>query len=137
MQGNGHVKRAAMEGVGFDLMMGADLFRGQGAMPEQCSLIGGGAHSRLWGQIVADMFESRMMRPKNLQYIGALGAALMAGVGTGLIKDFQMAAEITKSDNISVPKPEETAVYRKLLPIYKEFYEKLLPVYKELQSVKL
>ena len=52
MQDNGHVIRAAMEGVGYDLMMGADLFRAEGAMPEQCNLIGGGAHSRLWGQDV-------------------------------------------------------------------------------------
>lgn len=137
MQDNGHVIRAAMEGVGYDLMMGADLFRAEGAMPEQCNLIGGGAHSRLWGQIIADMFEARMMRPKNLQYIGALGAALLAGVGTGLIKDFQMAAEITRSDNVSVPNLQETEIYRKLLPVYKRFYEQLLPVYKELQTIKL
>lgn len=136
-QDNGHIIRAAMEGVGYDLMMGADLFREQGAMPQQCNLIGGGAHSKLWGEIIADMFESNMMRPKNLQYIGALGAALFAGVGTGLFKDFQMASEITRSDNISVPNPEETAVYRKLLPVYKHFYEALLPVYKELQDVRL
>ena len=137
LQDNGHVIRAAMEGVGFDLMMGADLFRKEGAMPEQCNLIGGGAHSRLWGQIIADMFDAKMMRPKNLQYIGALGAALLAGVGTGLIKDFKIAAEITKSDNISDPDPKESAVYRKLLPVYKRFYEQLLPVYKELQDIKL
>ena len=92
-QDNGHIIRAAMEGVGYDLMMGADLFREQGAMPQQCNLIGGGAHSKLWGEIIADMFESSMMRPKNLQYIGALGAALFAGVGTGLFKDFQMAGD--------------------------------------------
>lgn len=137
MQDNGHVIRAAMEGVGFDLMMGAELFRREGAMPEQCNLIGGGAHSTLWGQIIADMFESRMMRPKNLQYIGALGAALIAGVGTGMIKDFQMAAEITRSDNVSVPDPKETEMYKKLLPVYRRFYEQLMPVYKELQDIRL
>ncbi len=137
MQENGNVIRAAMEGVGFDLMMGAELMRQEGAMPEQCSLFGGGAHSQLWGQILASMFESKMMRPKNLQYIGALGATLLAGVGTGIIKDFQMAAQITQSDDISLPDPDETAVYRKLLPIYKEFYEQLMPVYKELQDIQL
>ena len=137
LQDNGHVIRSAMEGVGFDLMMGAELFRQENAMPDQCNLIGGGAHSTLWGQIIADMFESKMMRPKNLQYIGALGAALIAGVGTGIISDFEMAAEITKSDNSSVPNAENTAVYKKLLPVYKKFYEQLLPVYKELQSIEL
>ncbi|MBR0085285.1 MAG: hypothetical protein IJL97_01925 [Lachnospiraceae bacterium] len=41
INGKGHVIRSAMEGVGFDLMMGADLFRKEGAMPETCNLIGG------------------------------------------------------------------------------------------------
>ncbi len=134
---SGHVIRAAMEGVGFDLMMGAELFRRENALPDQCNLIGGGARSRLWGDIIASMFESKMMRPKNLQYIGALGAALMAGVGTGLVKDFEMAAEVTKSDNVSIPDPKQTAVYRKLLPVYRKFYEAMLPVYEELQMIKL
>ena len=137
LQDTGHVIRAAMEGVGFDLMMGANLFREVGAMPEQCNLIGGGAHSGLWGQIIADMFQSRMMRPKNLQYIGALGAAIIAGVGTGLFENFEMALEITKSDNISVPDPETGEIYQKLLPVYKEFYEALLPVYRDLQKIEL
>jgi len=136
-QDNGHVIRSAMEGVGYDLMMGAELFRKEGAMPEQCNLIGGGAHSTLWGQIIADMFESKMMRPKNLQYIGALGAALIAGVGCGIIKNFQIAAEITKSDNISIPNEAETIVYQKLLPVYRKFYEQLMPAYKELQNIVL
>ncbi|MBR0085284.1 MAG: hypothetical protein IJL97_01920 [Lachnospiraceae bacterium] len=86
---------------------------------------------------MADMFEANMMRPKNLQYIGALGAALMAGVGTGLFKDFAMAAEVTKSDDITAPNPENTAAYRKLLPVYRKFYEALMPVYKELQDITI
>lgn len=134
---NAHVVRAAMEGVGFDLMMGADLFRREGAMPGQCSLIGGGSHSPFWSQIISDMFESRMMRPKNAQYIGALGAALIAGVGTGLIDGFKMAAEITRSDDIFLPQKEATESYRKLLPVYRKFYEQLLPAYKELQKIEL
>ncbi|MEA4895576.1 MAG: FGGY family carbohydrate kinase [Oscillospiraceae bacterium] len=137
LQDNGHIIRAAMEGVGFDLMMGSDLFRREGAMPDMCNLIGGGANSTLWGQIIASMFGSSMMRPKNLQYIGALGAALFAGVGTGMIKDFEMAAQITKSENISLPNPSESAVYQKLLPVYRRFYEQLMPVYEELQEIQL
>lgn len=137
MQDNAHIIRAAMEGVAFDLMMGAELFKEQNALPNSCNLIGGGANSDLWRQILADMCGVTMMRPKNLQHIGALGAALIAGVGVGLIRDFDMAAEITKTDDIARPNPENAGVYKKLLPVYREFYEALMPVYQELQGIQL
>lgn len=137
MQSSGHIIRAAMEGVGFDLMMGAELLKEQGALPSNCNLIGGGAKSDLWRQILADMCGVAMMRPRNLQYIGALGAALMAGVGTGLIRDFDMAAEITKSEDVAQPQAENAEIYKKLLPVYRKAYEGLMPVYSELQAVGL
>ncbi|MEX1307929.1 MAG: FGGY family carbohydrate kinase [Eubacteriales bacterium] len=135
MHGEGHVIRAALEGVGFDLMMGADFYKKMGAMPKSANLIGGGAKSDLWRQILASMFGIQIARPKSLQHIGALGAALMAGVGTGIIKDFDVAAEICKSDDIADPIAEQTAVYEELLPIYMKFYEQLIPAYKALQSI--
>lgn len=132
----GHLIRAAMEGVGFDLMMGAEFFEQVGAMPQTANLIGGGANNDLWMQILADMFNVEISRPKNLQHIGALGAAFMAGVGTGYIKDFTMVPEIIRSDDAMKPGAAEHQVYQKLLPVYKKSYEQMLPVYRELQNLK-
>lgn len=129
-----HVIRSAMEGVGFDLMMGADFFKTMGAMPTEANLIGGGANSDLWMQILASMFNIRMTRPKNKQHIGALGAALMAGVGTGLIRDFSMAAEIVKTTDSREPIAADYDKYQALLPVFKKFYEQLIPAYKQLQN---
>ena len=130
-----HVIRAAMEGVGFDLMMGADFFKKMGVLPETANLIGGGANSAFWTQMLASMFGIRIMRPKNRQHIGALGAALMAGVGTGIIRDFDIAANIIKSKDNMKPNPDDTKVYDRFLPVYKKFYEQLIPAYKSLQKV--
>ena len=129
-----HIIRSAMEGVGFDLMMGADFFKKMGAMPGDATLIGGGANSDLWMQILASMFNVRMTRPKNKQHIGALGAALMAGVGIGLIKDFSMAAEIVKTTDTKEPAAADFEKYQALLPVFKKFYEQLIPAYKNLQN---
>lgn len=130
-----HIIRASMEGVGFDLMMGAKFFKKMGVFPQNANLIGGGARNNLWRQILSSMFGVQITRPKNIQHIGALGAALIAGVGIGLIKDFDVAAKIIKTNDTANPNAEETAVYEKLLPIYERFYEQLIPVYKELQKL--
>lgn len=127
----GHLIRAALEGIGLDLMMGSDFFKKLGVLPDNCTINGGGANSDLWCEILASMFGIRITRPKNLQHIGALGAALMAGVGTGIIKDFDMASEIVKSDDYFDPIPSQTEIYERLLPVYKKFYEQLLPAYRE------
>lgn len=129
-----HILRAAMEGVGFDLMMGADFFKSLGAMPKEANIIGGGAKSDLWMQIMASMCGVTMTRPKNLQHIGALGAALFAGVGVGLIKNFDIAAEIIKSEDRAEPNPADREVYQRLLPAYKRFYEQLMDAYRELKK---
>lgn len=136
MHTQAHVIRAAMEGVGFDLMMGSDFFKRLGVLPEHSSIIGGGANNPLWCEIIASMAGMNMTRPVNQQHIGALGAALMAGVGTGLIKDFDVANAIMKPDAHFAPRADWTKVYEKLLPIYKVFYEQLLPAYRDLQSIQ-
>lgn len=136
-QDNGHIIRAAMEGPVFDLMIGTELLRENGVIPDRCTIIGGGAKSDLWVQIVADMFHMPVMRPKSPQHIGALGAALYAGVGTGLIPDFSAAADIIKTDDVIYPNEENYQKYKRLLPIYRRFYEQLMPVYRELQDITI
>ena len=128
----GHIIRAAMEGIGYDLMMGIDFFRQMDVMASETRVIGGGAKNELWVQILANMFNTKILRPKNLQHIGALGAAAIAGVGAGLIKDFSVVDNLIQTKDAKYPNEQENLTYRKLLPVFKKFYESLIPVYKEL-----
>lgn len=130
-----HLVRAALEGVGFDLMMGMEFFESMGNRPSEVRLIGGGAKNNLWRQILADMFDATMTLPNNMQHIGAMGAAMIAGVGVGVIKDFSRIDGIINPSDPMEPKKEETEIYRNLLPAYKACYEQLMPVY-DLQNQK-
>ncbi|MEG1991483.1 MAG: FGGY-family carbohydrate kinase, partial [Christensenella sp.] len=132
---HGNIIRAAMEGMAFDLMMGVDFFKMMGVMSDEARLIGGGANNDLWMQMLASMFGVKMIRPQNLQHIGALGAALIAGVGAGLISSLDVANDVIRLRDSVEPVEEETKVYQKLLPIFKHFYESLMPVYKELSKL--
>ena len=123
------VIRAAMEGVGFDLMMGAEFFRGRGALPQKANMIGGGANSGLWMDILASMFGIRLSAPRNRQHIGALGAALNGMVGIGMLEDFEAANDMIISERTAGPNKEEREIYQKLLPVFQNFYEALMPAY--------
>lgn len=136
MHTNGHLIRAAMEGVGLDLMMGINFFKQMNVMSDEARLIGGGANSEIWMQILSNMFNVKMVRPRNLQHIGALGAAAIAGVGTGLLKDFSIVDNLIKDDNAKEPQISEHQKYSKLLPVFENFYEALMPVYREFGNLE-
>jgi len=73
----GHLLRSAMEAAAFGLKMGLTAFQEQGLSPVAIHLIGGGANSPDWRQIIADVFETPVECP-NAEEAAALGAALQA-----------------------------------------------------------
>ncbi|MFH2131531.1 MAG: FGGY-family carbohydrate kinase, partial [bacterium] len=69
--------RASMEGATFGLKYGLEVMRRQGISPSQIRLVGGGAKSKVWRQIVADIFDCPVICPR-VEEAGALGAAIQA-----------------------------------------------------------
>jgi len=75
------MSRAVMEGVALSLRDGASALERTGHVMHSCRLIGGGARSDEWAQIMADVFA----KPLNRTTIAAsaYGTAVIAGVGLG------------------------------------------------------
>ena len=72
-----HMVRSAMEGALFALRFGQDAFSSLGAIPRQIRLTGGGAKSRVWQQLAADIFGCGVVVP-DVSETAALGGALQA-----------------------------------------------------------
>lgn len=72
-----NVCRAAMEGATFGLRYGLDVMRRYDIKATEIRLVGGGAKSAVWRQIVADIFNCPVVCPQTAE-AGALGAALQA-----------------------------------------------------------
>ena len=66
-----------MEGATLGLRYGLDVLRQQGLTPTEIRLVGGGAKSPLWRQMVADVFDCPVVCPESSE-AGAVGAALQA-----------------------------------------------------------
>jgi sugar (pentulose or hexulose) kinase len=69
--------RAAMEGATLGLRYGLDVMLRNGIRPTEIRLVGGGAQSPVWRQLVADIFNLPVVSPVSTE-AGALGAALQA-----------------------------------------------------------
>src|SRR5258708_28336793 len=87
-----HLIRAVLEGIAFSLKDCYAIIREQGLEIEQMRATGGGAKSPIWRQIIADVLGVELVTT-NAQEGPAFGAALLAGVATGVYSSFQQTCE--------------------------------------------
>jgi xylulokinase len=99
-------------------------------------MIGGGAKSALWREIIANMLDASIEIPKNMQHIGALGAAAIAGVATGIFGDFSVVDKLVVTSNIIQPDKTSNEKYNRLMPIYRKCYQSVMPIYDALAEIK-
>jgi xylulokinase len=127
--GRAEIARAVLEGVAFNLKMILDAFLEQGAEIQAMRLIGGGARSALWRQILADVYGLPILRPALLAEATSLGTAIAGGVGVGLFPDFSVAHEIVQIEEGERPQPTAQALYAELYPLFQETYRVLEPIF--------
>ena len=88
----GHMIRALMEGVAFDLRHSLECFKRLGLPIDELRIGEGGAKSELWSAIQADVF-GQDVRIMETREVSAIGAAIIAGIGVGMFSDFESACE--------------------------------------------
>lgn len=121
----GHFIRAAMEGVAFSLKHNLDIAQEAGACVSELRAMGGAANSLLWTQIKADVTGKRIIVPSS-DTATTLGAAILAGAGIGMYKDFEEAAARTVvTKRVHEPNLAYRAEYEKNYHIYLQLYEQL------------
>lgn len=120
-----HFIRASMEGVAFSLKHNLDTARSAGADVEILCAMGGAANSRVWTQMKADVTGKKIVVPSS-DTATTLGAAILAGVGTGVFSSFEDAVARTvviKREHL--PDVEKFKKYQKTYQIYISLYENL------------
>ncbi|BDG01627.1 xylulokinase [Anaeromyxobacter oryzae] len=74
---------AVLEGVAFGLADGLAALQEAGARVEALSVVGGGARSGVWTQLIADVLDVRLETPEGGERGAALGAARLAQIACG------------------------------------------------------
>jgi len=127
--------RSVMEGVSYSLLDCISIIRELGVTSSEIRASGGGGRSALWRQMQADMFETDVVTVNSTEG-GALGAALLAGVGTGLYKSVPEACDaVIKVAVRQKPVKANTDVYKRYYEIYKNLYNALKDSYKDVAGI--
>lgn len=118
-----HMIRAAMEGVAYALLHNLEVAEAAGATLGVLRAMGGAANSHVWTQIKADVTGKRIEVAAS-DTATTLGAAMLAGVGTGVYQDYEEAVQKTVHI-MRAHAPDETvhAQYRKGYETYRALYE--------------
>ncbi|KPL72032.1 hypothetical protein ADN00_16230 [Ornatilinea apprima] len=121
-----HLVRAVLEGVVFSLRQGLDLMQTLGAPIQRIVASGGGTRHPLWLQLQADIF-ARPIYQSSTPEAAALGAALLAAVGSGYYASFEQACQHIVHWKPAAIEPIENNVrlYEEIYPHYCSLYPTL------------
>jgi xylulokinase len=123
-----NVWRAALEAVAFGFRHHTEVFAEMGLATRQVLACDGGAASDLWLQITADVLEQPVQRLLN--HPGScLGAAFVAGMGVGSLKDWSAISHYVRPDRVFEPTADGPAIYREAYSLYRGLYDRLRDLY--------
>ena len=120
----GHFVRAIMESIAYTIKEYADYI---GEKTDEIRSMGGGANSKLWCEIKAEVLQKRVITLKENE-TACLGSAIFAGIGAGIYADTATAADkIVQKNKEYMPKQNG---YTDLYSEYKKKEKKIMEIYK-------
>jgi xylulokinase len=124
-----HFTRSVLEGVGFALRSILEVHREKRPIAE-LRVIGGGAVSALWLQIMADVCKARVRTVDvRADSVTSLGVALAAGTGVGVYNNLDEAAATVKAAETWNPREDVLSEYEKRFNIYLRLYPQVKSLY--------
>ena len=126
--------RSTLEGVGFALRSILEVIE-KVVEVKAIRLIGGGAKSEVWRNILANIYGKRLEVLRMQGEATSYGAAIAAGVGVGLFKDYEIAAKIIKKEKDYHATKEVHQRYSRFFDFYKSLYSQLKPSFHSLRQI--
>ncbi len=132
----GHILRALFEGVVFEHRRHVEVLAAAGLSFEAAVMSGGGARSPHWPQMMADCLGLPITVSEG-EETGALGAAIAAGVGSGVFADLEAGvAAMTRVRQVYEPAAAEKPRYDDRYRTYLDLVDAMMPVWTALQAAR-
>ena len=98
-------------------------------------ILGGSTKSPFWNQLQANIY-NRPVQTLKIPDAAVAGAAVFAGVGSGLYSDIREGVgNLVKSNEVFEPEAEAAAIYDEMYSLFCHTYEALAPkVFSELAN---
>ncbi len=130
-----HLMKAVYEGIGYNLRWIMENYqKDYGFDCRNLRIIGGGALTGAWMQIIADITGKTFDVVKDPRSSGALGVAVVAMIGLGHLKGFEEVRNFVRVEKTYRPNPENRGIYDQLFADYKNIYYGLSSAYKTANS---
>ena len=127
--GRGHMTQAVLEGVAFAFRDMLEISKRSGIKVESTKVCGGGAKSRLWLRILANVLNLRLEIPEREEG-PSLGAAMLAAVACGEYKTVEEAAEkIVKIKEFVEPEKKLVENYDRCYETFRQIYPACKGIY--------
>ena len=128
--GKAHFTRAIMEAVAFMIRRDLEGINRLGVGAKELRVLGGGAKSRLWSQIKADVCQMPVVVPSHGE-AAVLGAAMLAAVGSGLHRDIPIAVtSMAREGERLEASPDSREVYEAAFGLYVSLYDRVKDLFK-------
>jgi xylulokinase len=122
----GHIARAHFEGIAFNLRWSMKYLEEDfGFKFKEVKVTGGGSRNKAWMQIIADVTGKTVISTSQPFHAGALGAAMCAMVGSGVMKDFNEISRLVNLQERFAARSENAPVYNELFSTYQSLYRQL------------
>jgi xylulokinase len=127
--GRPHLARAVLEGCAFAMRDVAHRLREMGADLRSLLLLGGGARSRVWAQMRADIMALPALVPQRVDS-SPIGAAMLAAVAAGLADDLRSAAALLQEPvTLLAPSPATHGAYEDAYGRYRQLFHSVKPMF--------
>lgn len=117
-----HFIRSILEGVAYSLRDCVETLKEQKMEIKKVRVVGGGAKSKFWLQIVSDVLNVKIETLETNEG-PAFGAALLAGIGCDLYENVDDAVNTTVKISRTIFPTENAQKYDQMYKFYKEFYQ--------------
>ncbi len=122
------IYRACMEGVAYEMRLNYDALAGSGIHFTKLHATGGGARSKVWMQMKADILNLPITSLKTSD-AGTVGSAMLTGVASGVFSDLKEAAGIMVQRRETYhPDPRRHEQYMQVYERYRKVYHAVRPL---------
>ena len=118
-----HLIRAVLEGIAFNTRWAMETLEHLYAPVAELNMIGGGAKSPLWCQIMADITNRVIHQVADPHFAGAKGMALLASMTLGYISSFEDIKKYITIQKTYKPNPANRTLYDRLFVEFKNIYK--------------
>ena len=124
--------QAMLEGVIFAIRDSLEVARSLGISPERTKICGGGAKSKLWCKMVANIFNMKVDVLENVQG-PSMGGALLAAVACGVFQNVEETAKLAKIAETIEPDPALVEKYEARYQQFKQIYPAVNELFPKIQ----